>query len=69
MIGINCSCGYSGDIDEFTRSPLFGELPPGVFQCPKCKKAMRKYVDKVWVDEKTGQVMHSTKLEKVQAYL
>lgn len=69
MIGMVCKCGHEGPLDEFISAPVFGELPMGVFQCPRCHKALKKSVDRVWVDEETGQVLHSTKVEKVQAYL
>ena len=40
---ITCGkCGGSADIDEFIRTPVFGELPRNVFQCPKCQYAFER---------------------------
>lgn len=36
---ITCKCGNTAPFDDFTRTPLFGDLPPGDFQCPHCKVA------------------------------
>lgn len=41
-VNITCSCGYTADLGEFCRTPLYGELPPGQFQCPYCKVAWRR---------------------------
>lgn len=39
---ISCgSCGHNSDFYEFTTTPIFGDLPPGQFQCPKCQTAIR----------------------------
>jgi hypothetical protein len=35
-------CGHEADIDEFTRTPIAGELPRNVFQCPKCRHAIER---------------------------
>lgn len=36
---ITCKCGHTASFDEFTRTPVYGDLPPGDFQCPKCQTA------------------------------
>ena len=40
-------CGHEDDFFEFTKTPVFGELPRGSHQCPSCKKA--------WKMEKVGE--------------
>jgi hypothetical protein len=40
--GMDMTCGYCGhtaDFDEFTRTVIGGDLPKGMFQCPKCQRA------------------------------
>lgn len=32
-------CGHTGDIDDFTRTPVNGDTKPGTYQCPACLKA------------------------------
>jgi hypothetical protein len=40
---ITCgSCGHQDDIDRFCSTPVFGKLPNGVYQCPKCHRAIEK---------------------------
>lgn len=41
-INITCQCGHVADLADFCRVPLFGELPPGQFQCPKCMTAWKR---------------------------
>jgi hypothetical protein len=41
MCNVSCVCGYSADLEQFTTSPLGGDLPPGHFQCPSCARAWR----------------------------
>lgn len=36
---ITCRCGHRADIDAFTGTPIFGDLPNGHFQCPACHRA------------------------------
>lgn len=42
MINITCSCGFTDDLIVFTRTAVFGDFPPGQFQCPACKVAWRR---------------------------
>ena len=42
MINITCSCGHTNDLLAFTSTLVFGDLPPGQFQCPKCGIAWRR---------------------------
>lgn len=42
-MNVTCgNCGHDGDIDTFTRTPVAGELPRNVFQCPVCKYAVER---------------------------
>lgn len=39
------ACGHTADLWEFCRTPVFGELQHGTFQCPACKRAIRRSVN------------------------
>lgn len=39
---ITCKCGHRDDIDAFTSTPIFGELPKNTFQCPACGLAIER---------------------------
>jgi hypothetical protein len=39
---MKCKCGNYDTMDSFCRTPVFGELPAGEFQCPSCGAAVRK---------------------------
>ena len=41
-VNLTCSCGHSDDFDNFTRTPLYGDLKPGEFQCPACGSAWKR---------------------------
>ncbi len=41
-INITCKCGHTADLEEFCRTPIGGELPPGHFQCPRCGEAWKR---------------------------
>jgi hypothetical protein len=42
-MAITCGeCGKTSDALEWTRRHLGGDLPKGVFQCPKCRVAFRR---------------------------
>lgn len=41
-VTIICKCGHVADLEEFCRTPIGGELPPGHFQCPKCTEAWKR---------------------------
>lgn len=45
MVTIACgSCGHTDDYMFFTRTPVYGDLPKDIFQCPKCRTAiLRKH--------------------------
>jgi transposase len=34
-------CGHHDDLMAFTTTPVFGDLPPGQFQCPVCSHAIK----------------------------
>lgn len=43
--GITMSCGFCGrraSLDEFCETSISGPLPRNVFQCPACRRAVRK---------------------------
>ena len=41
-IKVRCgACGHEALMDLFIRTPVYGELPPGIFQCPACTVAVR----------------------------
>lgn len=43
MISLSCgACGNVGEFDRFCRTPVYGDLPPGQFQCPACGFAWRR---------------------------
>lgn len=35
-------CGHEADLSTFCTTPISGELPKGVYQCPACGLAIRK---------------------------
>lgn len=39
-------CGHSDDLDAFCSAPITGELPRGVYQCPKCRRAVKRVIGK-----------------------
>ncbi|MHC1696875.1 MAG: hypothetical protein AB9919_02175 [Geobacteraceae bacterium] len=39
---LSCRCGFCADLDDFCRTPVFGELPYGQYQCPSCGYAWRR---------------------------
>ena len=42
-MNITCGkCGAVADIDDFTRTPISGLLPPGRFQWPVCRHAFER---------------------------
>jgi len=42
-INVTCgACNHTADLDEFCRTPIFGELPPGEHQCPACGIAFKR---------------------------
>lgn len=42
-VNITCgSCGTVAALEDFCRTPLFGELPVGHFQCPGCGVAWQR---------------------------
>ncbi len=45
-MNLKCKCGHETSMDEFCRTPVFGELPAGQYQCPSCGFAWgKKYTD------------------------
>lgn len=41
LCNVRCACGHSADLEQFTRTAVFGWLPPGEFQCPECARAWK----------------------------
>jgi len=40
---IRCgNCGVESDLDDFTRTPINGELPRNRYQCPNCHYAFER---------------------------
>ena len=39
---ISCKCGHTAPFEDFTRTLIHGELPPGQFQCPGCGFAWKR---------------------------
>jgi len=40
---ITCGkCGHEANIDDFTRTEVFGELPRDQYQCPQCRTAFKR---------------------------
>lgn len=35
-------CGHTADIDEFCKTPVYGDLPRGTYQCPSCGLAIER---------------------------
>ena len=47
---ITCGkCGTDSDIDLWISTPIAGELPRNIYQCPKCKYAFEKRYGKATV--------------------
>lgn len=42
MITLSCKCGHVADFDLFCKTPLFGDLPKGHYQCPDCGFAFKR---------------------------
>jgi len=44
-------CGHEADYFDFCHTPITGDLPSGVHQCPKCRKAwkMEKIEEGRWM--------------------
>jgi ribosomal protein S27E len=42
---ITCGdCGHAADMDEWTRTSVYGELPINQYQCPNCGRAFVRKV-------------------------
>ena len=43
-------CGQDADIDAWTSTLIYGELPPGRYQCPHCGTAFKRQIgpSEVW---------------------
>jgi hypothetical protein len=41
-MNITCRCGHEADLLAFCKTPLFGELPKGHYQCPACKISWKR---------------------------
>jgi ssDNA-binding Zn-finger/Zn-ribbon topoisomerase 1 len=47
FVNVTCKCGHVADLDEFCRTPVFGELPKGEYQCPACGYAFKRVFSEV----------------------
>lgn len=68
-MNVSCSCGHTADLEEFTRRPLAGELPPGEFQCPACQKAWRVEKTPIEINRFGRLVSELNKIVATQARL
>lgn len=42
-VNLTCGrCGHTAGLMDFTRTPVGGELPRGVYQCPQCGLALER---------------------------
>jgi hypothetical protein len=39
-VAMTCRCGHVAPMDDFCRTPVFGDLPAGIYQCPECGVAV-----------------------------
>jgi hypothetical protein len=39
---ITCKCGHTAPFNDFCRSPVYGDLPAGQYQCPGCGFAWQR---------------------------
>lgn len=50
-IGMTCgSCGHFDDMSRFISTPVWGDLPPNQFQCPKCHEAIERRNRDGWIE-------------------
>ena len=42
-------CGAVAPLDDYCRTPIYGELPRNVYQCPSCRRAVEKRYGKATV--------------------
>ena len=43
-VAVTCRCGHSDSLSAFSRTPIGGDLPPDIVQCPACGLAVsRRY--------------------------
>jgi len=43
---LTCTCGHTADLDAFTTTPVYGQLPKNTFQCPACRRAIERRMGK-----------------------
>lgn len=48
-------CGHVADLDEFCRTPIYGELPKGEHQCPACGVAFKRTMSEYKVFHAGGE--------------
>lgn len=76
-ITITCgSCGHVDTMDNFSRAPITGELPPGSYQCPKCRFAVRirapkekENTDYHWYPDHPDQIRKQERLIRIPSFL
>jgi uncharacterized protein YlaI len=40
---IKCGfCGHTDNIERWTQTPIYGNLPAGTYQCPHCGRAFER---------------------------
>lgn len=62
-------CGYEGELDDFCRTPVSGDLPRGTYQCPKCRRAIRRVTGKPTVHRSGFVMTGEVKLVEVEGVL
>jgi hypothetical protein len=61
MPWMNITCGrcfHEGDLDTFTATPIYGDLPPNTVQCPACGIAIEKRVSGPGQRYESGLYVH-----------
>lgn len=49
MITITCGqCGETSPFEDWTATPIGGDLPPGTYQCPACHRAIKRCATGGW---------------------
>ena len=44
-VKVTCGdCGHQADINDWTATPIYGDLPRGEYQCPSCGVAFKRSI-------------------------
>ncbi len=63
------NCGKSAAMDEFCNTPVNGQLPRGVYQCPHCHWAVQRQAGLPTVTPSGFVMPGKVEFVEVQAYL